>query len=68
MIYRKSEAEEIKRLLQKAKRDLDCAWVQFNYAKQITHIDYSIVLIDAAEKRYDLLLNRLKELEHEKKL
>lgn len=56
------ETEELLKEIQEAKQDWINAKRHFEYAEGQDQIDYAIFAIEAAEKRYEMLLRHAKRL------
>lgn len=58
----REERELLYREIAEAKHDWDNAMRHFEYAEGKDQIDYAIFAIEAAEKRYEMLLRKAKAL------
>jgi hypothetical protein len=58
----KDEISQLYHEIIAAKRDWDNALRHFEYADGKDHIDYAIFAIEAAEKRYEMLLRKAKAM------
>lgn len=55
-----SEDELLEQELWKAHKDWQLAQVRLNYAMEEDEIDYAVFMLEATEKRYDMLLKKVK--------
>lgn len=59
---REAEREQLERELWKAHREWELAQKRFDHALGDDEVDYAVFLLEAAEKRYDMLLRKLKSV------
>jgi hypothetical protein len=55
-----SEDELLEQELWKAHKEWQLAQVRLNYAMEEDEIDYAVFMLEATEKRYDMLLKKVK--------